>query len=38
MLCDDVLLIMVEVDGLLIVGVMNMIGVEMFFGCYWGCI
>lgn len=35
---DDMLLVMVECDGCFVVGVLNFIGQEILFGCYWGCI
>lgn len=38
MMCDDCLLVLVECDGRLVVGVLNLLGLDVVFGCYWGCI
>ncbi|MBZ0122395.1 MAG: GNAT family N-acetyltransferase [Roseovarius sp.] len=36
-LCDDVLMVMAERDGLPVAGALNLIGREALFGRYWGC-
>lgn len=37
-LLEYILLILVYDDDCLIVGVFNLIGLEILYGCYWGCI